>query len=150
MPPDGIHGREIVIYPRDGFSAVTLTAGDVAPNRVAVLGLSDVTFLAAPVFIELDAGVRVCQVGPVPHHAGSGTIRKRALRRRFPGRLDERLHAPGFDFVLLVEAGADFPVFVAPESIGHLLLGRSRSGEQERYPYQAHRGREARLSEQAP
>jgi hypothetical protein len=104
---------------------MALAATKVAPGGVAVAGLGDVTFLAPPLFVELDAGMGVFKAGadtglngrPGPV-GGNARVSPLHFRHSHKGAL-----APGFDLVFLVVAGAEFLILVPADGRGHLFLG---------------------------
>jgi hypothetical protein len=125
MAPDGVHGGIVIVNAGDGFAAVALAAAKVAAGSVTVAGLVHVAFLTPPLFIELDAGMRVFQAGADTGFNGRpgpvrGNRRVPPLHLRHPHK---RAHAPGFDFVFLVVAGAELLILVPADGRGHLLLG---------------------------
>jgi len=108
MLADGVKGRVIVPQTGYGLSSVTLPASEIGPNRVYVFCLFHVTVLTAPSLVELDTPVGVCQSGTNAYRRCGRTVRENATG--YSGYFYQRSHPARFDFVLLIEPGADLTI----------------------------------------
>ena len=77
MPPNGVHGRVIVIDGRNGLRAVALTAGNSCSHGVEIPCLLGMTLDTGISIIELEPPVGVRQAGTNTYPGSRGAEREK-------------------------------------------------------------------------
>jgi hypothetical protein len=93
---------------------MTLPAGEIAPDRVDVLGLFLVAVVTTQHLIKFYALVGVDQACPDPDLGCCRTVRKAAAEAWGGG--DQRLHAARHNLIILIIAGAGLTIFIASKA----------------------------------